>query len=348
VSNSNEVGMVGYILGGGSSIFNGLHGLAMDIVLHVRIVTASGEILELTPSSVGKDAELFNVLGGAGYGFGIVTSITIQAWKIKALGMTEDKLSKQQLIFGADEIHAAAELFSKLLSPPPDTAASLVCLRAPASSPKPGAPMAMIFVNSLGPMEKVPTVMPAAFDEKYTSKAFMVNTGLVNWNDMNNYADVYNRHGDYKENHGVWSNDITAESIVAAFESWLQLGEDAPSAKASSSWVVAAKNPSGMLAHDKEGKKGFPQTLRSRSIYTRIGPWWTDRKDEDKSRKWARDMIKILGPTDGEKVCGYGANLNKGIDMGEVYHPHQLEQIKQLQRTWDPKRLFWNPVTDGV
>jgi hypothetical protein len=340
--------MVGYILGGGSSIFNGLHGLAMDIVRHIRIATASGETVDLNPSFRGKEGDLFNVLGGAGYGFGVVTSITIQAWRMKDLGMTENKLAKQQLIFPASEIHAAAELFTKLLSPPPDTAASLVCLRAPASSPHPGAPMAMVFVNSLGPAEDVPKKMPAAFEEKYTSKAIMVHTGLINWVDMNNYADVYNRHGDYKENHGVWSNDMTAESIVKAFESWLKLGEEAPSARASTSWVVAAKNPSGMLSHDQEGKKFFPRSLRDKSIYTRIGPWWTDRKDETKSRGWARDMIKILGPANGEKVCGYGANLNKNIDMGEVYHPHQLEKIRELSKEWDPNGLFWNPVVDGV
>jgi hypothetical protein len=31
--------MIGYILGGGSSIFNSPHGLAMDIVRHIRIIT---------------------------------------------------------------------------------------------------------------------------------------------------------------------------------------------------------------------------------------------------------------------------------------------------------------------
>ncbi|KAK1063260.1 hypothetical protein LTR33_012329 [Friedmanniomyces endolithicus] len=71
VPTSSAVGMAGYYLGGGSSPYNGLKGLAIDHILHIRIITADGESRDLSPSSPRKeDAVLFNVLCGAGLGFG--------------------------------------------------------------------------------------------------------------------------------------------------------------------------------------------------------------------------------------------------------------------------------------
>ncbi|KAK0863710.1 hypothetical protein LTS02_006458 [Friedmanniomyces endolithicus] len=82
VPTSSAVGMAGYYLGGGSSPYNGLKGLAIDHILHIRIITADGESRDLSPSSPRKeDAVLFNVLCGAGLGFGVIPSITLRVWR---------------------------------------------------------------------------------------------------------------------------------------------------------------------------------------------------------------------------------------------------------------------------
>lgn len=52
--NSNAVGVVGCILGGGSTAFNGLHGYMADIVISFRLVTSEGDIIEVGPSSPGN------------------------------------------------------------------------------------------------------------------------------------------------------------------------------------------------------------------------------------------------------------------------------------------------------
>lgn len=69
------VGMVGATLGGGIGPYQGVHGLVIDALLSVTIVTGTGEIV--TASST-ENSDLFWGLRGAGHNFGIVTSATYQ------------------------------------------------------------------------------------------------------------------------------------------------------------------------------------------------------------------------------------------------------------------------------
>jgi len=349
ISNSNEVGMVGYAIGGGGSVFNGLHGLGMDSLLHFRIITASGSIHEVGEKSSGNELDLFNVLCGAGFGFGVVTSVTMRARRIKDLHMKDDKLWKRELVFTPDQVHVAAELFAKLQNPSESAVAvSLVCLKAPLSSPAAGNPMIVIFINSIGPAELGESVCAPAFEEKYTSKTVVAKNGFVTFEEMNGHAVPYNVHGDYKENHAAWSKEITAEAIVEAVDGWLKIGNEAPSATETTNFVLAAKNPAAMLAEDTDERKFFPRRLRDKKIFIRVAPWWKDPKDAAAARRWARKTVETLCPLEGKGVRGLATNLSPGIDMGEVYEPYQLDKIKQLKGTWDPSGLFWNPVVDGV
>jgi fumiquinazoline A oxidase len=67
------VGLVGLTLGGGIGTLQGKHGLVMDSLLSVRMVTATGEIIT---ASKAENPDLFWALRGAGANFGIVISAT--------------------------------------------------------------------------------------------------------------------------------------------------------------------------------------------------------------------------------------------------------------------------------
>ncbi|KAI8947603.1 hypothetical protein F4801DRAFT_605244 [Xylaria longipes] len=69
------VGMMGATLGGGISPLHGLHGLIIDALISVRIVTADGKIIEASQTS---NSELFWGIRGAGQNFGIVVEATYQ------------------------------------------------------------------------------------------------------------------------------------------------------------------------------------------------------------------------------------------------------------------------------
>jgi hypothetical protein len=178
----------------------------------------------------------------------------------------------------------------------------------------------------------------------------MANTALADFADLNTGTDVLNRHGDYKTNYSTWAHNITRQKIQAGFEHWLQLGEDIPDAKAASYFVVSARDPTAMGAHDLDNEKSFPRTIRERAIFAQAVPWWKDSKNEDVCRKWGRDMLDILGDrsSDAERVNGFAANLNSDVNVTEIWPHEKLEQIRRLKGIWDPGNVFWNPVVDGM
>lgn len=71
------VGIVGATLGAGVGNLQGLHGLLIDSLLSVRLVTATGKIIT---ASATENSDLFWGIRGAGYDFGIVTSATYRVY----------------------------------------------------------------------------------------------------------------------------------------------------------------------------------------------------------------------------------------------------------------------------
>jgi FAD/FMN-containing dehydrogenase len=65
-----NVGIGGFLTGGGNSFFAGLHGLGCDNVANFEVVLASGEIINANSSS---HADLWTALKGGSGNFGIVT-----------------------------------------------------------------------------------------------------------------------------------------------------------------------------------------------------------------------------------------------------------------------------------
>lgn len=72
-----ELGYMGFALGGGAGWTMGLMGLAIDQFIEARIVLASGDIVTASEES---HPDLFWAIKGAGYNFGVVTSVKIKVW----------------------------------------------------------------------------------------------------------------------------------------------------------------------------------------------------------------------------------------------------------------------------
>ncbi|KAK1778306.1 hypothetical protein QBC45DRAFT_328750 [Copromyces sp. CBS 386.78] len=72
------VGMIGATIGAGIGRLDGVHGLVIDALESVRMVTANGDIVEASKT---KNPELFWGIRGAGANFGIITQATYKMHK---------------------------------------------------------------------------------------------------------------------------------------------------------------------------------------------------------------------------------------------------------------------------
>lgn len=74
------VGMVGATLGAGIGRYQGLHGLILDNLIFVRMVTAEGDIISV---SAEENSDLFWGLRGAGMNFGIILSAKYRVYDLE-------------------------------------------------------------------------------------------------------------------------------------------------------------------------------------------------------------------------------------------------------------------------
>ena len=76
--------MIGATIGAGVGPYQGLHGLVIDALLSVRIITPSGEIVTASDK---KNKDLFWAIRGAGANFGIITSATYKVFDAPNKGL---------------------------------------------------------------------------------------------------------------------------------------------------------------------------------------------------------------------------------------------------------------------
>lgn len=67
--------MIGATIGAGVGPYQGLHGLVIDALRSVRLVTASGDIVTASDK---ENPDLFWAVRGAGANFGVITSATYE------------------------------------------------------------------------------------------------------------------------------------------------------------------------------------------------------------------------------------------------------------------------------
>ncbi|MFJ8213452.1 FAD-binding protein [Streptomyces sp. NPDC096033] len=80
----STTGVGGFVLGGGSGWLDRAFGLAVDNLLGVELVTAQGELLNVTAE---EHPELFWGLHGGGGNFGVATSLTLRLHDLPALSI---------------------------------------------------------------------------------------------------------------------------------------------------------------------------------------------------------------------------------------------------------------------
>lgn len=107
---SGNCGCAGYIgagLGAGIGYLQGTLGLVIDSMVSAKLVTASGDLVEVSKTS---NPDLFWAIRGAGTNFGIVTSAVFKVTK----QVNNGEVYYADIIYGADQSAAYFELMENL------------------------------------------------------------------------------------------------------------------------------------------------------------------------------------------------------------------------------------------
>ena len=135
---SRQVGVVGYLLGGGLGPLARSHGFSSDYVRSFTVVTGTGDLIE---TSATRNPELFWALRGGKYGLGIVTEARIGLVEIPSL-------YAGSLLFEAQHIETVVRGWIDYTAQAPDAVTtSVVLLRFPPVEAVPEAMRGRSFVG---------------------------------------------------------------------------------------------------------------------------------------------------------------------------------------------------------
>jgi FAD/FMN-containing dehydrogenase len=309
----SQTGIAGVTLGGGFGWLMRKHGLALDNVLSMDVVTADGKLRKVNAT---ENEDLFFGLRGSHSNLGIVTSLTYRLHPVGPTvlaGMVLHPLErgKEVLRFYRDYTSEAPE----------DMSAWAALLRAPD-----GHPMVAIMACYTGPLEAGDRVVQPlrTFGPPV---ADMIQPMLyVTAQAMIDDAFPKGRFNYWKSSLLNSLSDEAAEILIAGFE------------RATSPYSsILIEHLGGALSRVAEAETAFPHRTAPYDVV--IMPMWLDRAESDAHRRWAEDVWQAMQPfASGGVYVNYLSD--EGSERVRAAYGVNYERLVSLKTAYDRLNLF--------
>ncbi|MFE8016195.1 FAD-binding oxidoreductase [Streptomyces antibioticus] len=316
---ASTTGVGGFVLGGGTGWLDRCHGLAVDNLLGVDLVTADGRRVR---ADADDDTDLFWALHGGGGNFGVATSLTLRLHELPEFAIA-------LLLYRPEFGREAARTYRDVIAAAPDEASGAVLyLTAPPEEFVPPhlvgslvCGVLLTYAGSEADLRKVAEPLLALPHEGEVVGALP-------------YADVQCMLDDPPGMRNYWS----AEYLTGAPDDYVEVfcarGEDLP---VPTGTLHALFPQGGAIA---AGPHEFPVPYRD-------APWgvhpfglWEDPADDERCIRWVRDVradaqpwstgavyLNFIGDEGADRVvAGVGAE-NAG-------------RLARVKRAYDPDNVF--------
>ena len=319
----STTGIGGFTLGGGIGWLMRKHGLALDNLLSVEMVTAAGERVK---ASERENADLFWGVRGGGGNFGVVTEFT---YRLHPVGPA---------IFGGvvlypreraqDLLHVYRDWVKTL---PDETTTMAVCLSAPPAPfvPEPlrGTPMVGIGVCHAGAAEQGETLVRPL--RTFATPAIdllgpMPYTALQGMFDESVPAGISS----------YWKTEYLGDLTDGAIGTLVDTCARLPGLHSQ----VHVHHVEGAVKRVEDGATAFGH--RDTPFILNVIGLWTDAAETDRQIAWARTAAQAMQP----HVTG-AVYLNFLGDEGEkrvraAYGERKYARLVELKERYDPQNRF--------
>ncbi|RFU79027.1 6-hydroxy-d-nicotine oxidase [Trichoderma arundinaceum] len=355
IVNSNAVGVVGSFLGGGNTSVNGLVGWMADNIVSLRLVTASGDIVQLSPSSTGEELALFNVLCGAGHGLGVVVSATMRVFSLSSLNLSpaskEDptpSIWNRTMIFPPTAIDSAVDAFLAFVPPPAPMNIVFGFSRGPPGTPLAGKPIIMLqgtYYGSASEAEASPAGA-SLLHPSLAAKAIMANTIQIPFHNVNNAIDPLNAHGGFKSMSSARIATLSPPTLKSTFAKYIAVTDKYPDS-GRTALMFHSFNPFKLteLGATPEGADKFVE-VRDRGFCTVGVSWSFEVATREALAAFFDDAVVTLQKDDEE--AGLAPRVFPGImkflpGRRDLLPEEKLAELDRVHAKWNRDELFWNP-----
>jgi FAD/FMN-containing dehydrogenase len=316
-------GVAGLTLGGGLGWLVRKHGLALDNLRSVELVSADGRFLT---ASEQEHPELFWGVRGGGGNFGVATSFEFDVHRagIVLAGVVIHPLARagEAIRFWRDFAHAAPEEFTSaalLLTAPPAPfipaqahGAPVLGLGGVYTGPLEEAEEALRPLREFGP-PAADIFQPMPYSAAQSLFDFLWPPGQLNY----------------------WKSSFLRELSDEAIDIVLEHFARVPSPLTS---VILEHNGDGALERVPAEATAFGHRDYRHNLL--IPSLWADPADSERNVEWARSLFEAMQPFRPDAVyVNYLAN--EGAErVREAYGEEKYERLVALKNTYDPTNFF--------
>jgi FAD/FMN-containing dehydrogenase len=318
----SHTGVGGLTLGGGVGRLTRRHGLTLDNLAAVELVTAEGERVRADPAS---EPELFWGLRGAGANFGIATSFELRLHPVGPLVLAGIA------VYPVERAREVAAAFGAYMAGAPDeVTAGLGWFVAPPGPPFPpavaGRPVVVVNATHAGPLEEAERDLAPLRALGPALDSFAPRPYL----DLQAESDDHYRWGRRNYWKGLLLEALAGEAVD-------QIGALVAAAPGPDSGVglLSLGGAFGRVPEDATAFSG-----RSATLWLITETVWDDPAEDPARIAWGRDAMAALRP--------FATSVNYVNDLGQLdqaavrgaYGPAKYDRLAALKRTWDPDNVF--------
>jgi hypothetical protein len=323
-------GYVGVTIGGGINNWMGIHGLIIDALLSVRMIVASGEIVE---ASNEVNPDLFWAIRGAGGNFGIIVEATYHMYPPS----NNDEMLVVEAAFPPMVNESYYEALARVTA---DQDPRLSLNSIVTWEPESESPMIMGNYHFFGPADEG----MALLEPIMAVPSVMNNSFVMPWADFH-HMTLFGRaaedctRGYQRDPYGVLSMNVDVPTLIRGFSTMSQLYIAEPDARASA-WVF---HSFGNAAVNQVPDEETAYAWRDATHYTYPLVRWTEGNEASQAAAQAAgDAIRQdIALTSGyDQLISYINFAHGDESLEQIFGERKLPRLAATKAQWDPENLF--------
>ena len=311
-----STGVSGLTLGGGIGWLMSKHGLALDNLISVELVTAEGKIVT---ASAGENADLFWALRGGGGNFGVAASLE---FKLHAVGpMVTGGLVVHPFAKAREVLHFYRDQTRNLSD---DMGLIAAMTHAPDGSGTPVAALAAAHCGTLAEGEAA--VKPI----KAFGPPIMDVLGPIPYSALNGMLD-----GGYPRGAlNYWKSSFLSELSDKAIATIVDCFASCPT----SMGALLLEHFHGAVCRIAPTATGFPH--RSEGYNFLILGQWMDHDDNARCIAWVRETFEAMAPfRSAHRYINYLGD-DEGQDEVAAAYGVNYRRLREIKGKYDPDNVF--------
>jgi FAD/FMN-containing dehydrogenase len=320
----SETGVAGLTLHGGVGHLRRKHGLSIDSILSVDIVTADGR---LRRASATENEDLFWAVRGAGSNFGVVTSFEFQAYPVGPMVFVG------AIFYPFAEAAAILAGWRDFMAAAPEELSSLaICWSLPPSEPFPpelhGTPVVAVAAAYCGPVEEGERVVQPL---RELAEPVVDASGPWPWLGLQSGFDAIFPKGELR----YWKSRSVTELSDDVIGEIVKLAGRRPTPMTD----IAIWHHGGAMS--RVGETDTAYGGRDVEFLVTAEASWTDPAQNDEAIAWAREVWDAMEPyTTGAVYLNFPGLGEEKDDLARAGYGANYDRLTELKAKYDPDNLF--------